>query len=419
MPPSARVTLPTTRRMASALLAAMAVLFLIARHGAAHGNVPWGAIRAFAEAALVGGLADWFAVTALFRHPLGLPIPHTAIIPDNKDRIADSMASFLRTHFLTVPVVARRLRGLNLAGAIGGFLAEPRPVTEGRLRTGLATLARDAMAVLDGEGQLGRMVRTAVSRQIDRIDLAPLLGQLLAAMLADGRHRPVLEAGLRWAGVVLEENEAMLRDIIHVRANSILRWTGLDERLANGILDGLYKLLAECIVDPEHPLRLRLEAGLASLAHDLQHDPAMRARVARAKREVLANPAMAAWMEGMWTRLRDRVLEGTRTPGGTMQVRLGGGIARMGAAIGRDPELNALVARVARRMLVGAAVRYGATIVTLVSDTVKRWDAGTITTRIEAAVGRDLQFIRINGTLVGGLVGLTLFLLDRIFTALV
>lgn len=417
MPPPARANLLTTRRAASGLLAAMAALFLIARHLAVHGAEPWAAIRAFTEAALVGGLADWFAVTALFRRPLGLPIPHTAIIPENKDRIADSMASFLRTHFLTVPVVARRLRGLNLAGAIGTFLAEPGTVARGRLQAGLATLARDAMVVLDGDGQLGRMVRTAVSRQIDRIDLAPLLGQLLAAMLADGRHRPVLEAGLRWAGTVLEDNEAMLREIIHARANAILRWTGLDERLANGILDGLYKLLAECIVDPEHPLRARLEAGLASLAHDLQHDPAMRARVARAKREVLANPAMAAWLEGMWARLRDRVLEGTRAPG-RMSARLGGGVARMGAAIGRDPDLSALVARVARRVLVGAAVRYGAAIVTLVSDTVKRWDAGTITIRMEAAVGRDLQFIRINGTLVGGLVGLTLFVMDRIFTSL-
>lgn len=406
----------TTRLVATGLLVAMAGLFVLARTMlAAPGGAPaWGYLRAFAEAAMVGGLADWFAVTALFRHPLGLPIPHTAIIPENKDRIADSLAGFLQSNFLTPQVVARRMAGLDVAGAAGTFLASPRAqADQGRLAAGAAGLAADILESLDRE-KLGGMAKQALRQQIDRIDLAPLLGQMLQAMIADGRHVPLIEALLGKTAQTLEANEALLRSLIHDRANALVRLVKLDERLANTILDGLYKLLAEAVVHPDHPLRVKIVEGLEQLAHDLVHDPEMAARVARMKAELLDNPAFTEWLDALWERGRGALLAAVRGgAGGALSGQFGVALADLGRALQTDGRLALLVNRFARRTLVGVASRYGSQIVRLVSETIRRWDARTVTARIEGAVGRDLQFIRINGTLVGGLVGLALHALDR------
>jgi uncharacterized membrane-anchored protein YjiN (DUF445 family) len=391
------------RRSATALLMAMAALYVVATRLAV-GEPFWQWPRAFAEAAMVGGLADWFAVTALFRRPLGLPIPHTAIIPENKDRIADTMAAFLRTWFLTPQVIARRMHPLNLGAALGNVLAEPARAGIPRLRDGAASLFGDILRSLDDE-RFGGIVRSALHRQLERIELAPLLGQLLHAAIADGRHQPMVEAGLRWAGATLEANEALLREMIHARANAVVRLTGLDEKVANAVLDGVYRLLAECMVDPAHPLRLRLEQALRKLADDLRHDPATRARIETVKHELLANPAIGHWLGSLWQRLREAMLRASGDPAGALSGSLGEGLASFGEALRDDFRLQRLVNRFARRTLAGLASRYGASIVTLVSETVRGWDAVTVTRRIEGAVGRDLQFIRINGTLVGGLVG--------------
>lgn len=400
------------RWLAHGLLVGMAALYLLSRHFAPV-QAGWEWARAFSEAAMVGALADWFAVTALFRHPMGLPIPHTAIIPEKKDQIADSMAGFLRANFLTPQVVARRLAGLDVAGALGGFLADPREGGEPRLRKGAAGLLGDMLQSLPGE-QLGTMLKSTVRGQLERLELAPLLGQLLEGAMADGRHRGVIEAMLRWTGITLEANEDILRKMIHERAHALLRWTGLDETLANTILDGLYKLLAECIVDPQHPLRTKLEDLLAGLAHDLRHDPVTQEKVARMKAEILANQAMGAWIDGLWERARAAAIDALSHPGGLLEGRMGAGLAGFGAALQTDARLRHQVNRFARRSLAGLAVRHGAGIVKLVSDTVRRWDARTVSERIEGAVGRDLQFIRINGTLVGGIVGLLLHAIEKI-----
>ncbi|NCU10688.1 MAG: DUF445 domain-containing protein [Sphingomonadaceae bacterium] len=400
------------RQAATALLVLMAGVFLTARHFQDL-HPAWGYVLAFSEAAMVGGLADWFAVTALFRHPLGLPIPHTAIIPENKDRIADTMAQFLRENFLIPPVVARRLAGMNLAGAAGNWLADPATGGSSRIRDGAAELLAQVLESLDPE-RLGTQVRGGLFRQIDKLEVSPLLGQMLGGAIADGRHMPVIESLVRWAGLTLEDNEELVRDLIHTRANAILRWTGLDERLANSVLDGLYKLLAEVIVDPDHPLRGKIEEGLAKLANDLQHDAELRQRVERLKGELLANPAVSNWWQGVWERLRTGMLVRLRRPEGQMGGQLGEALAELGRHLRDDPALQHQINRFARRTVVGLSVRYGDQIVRLVSETVKRWDAETVTARIEGAVGRDLQFIRINGTLVGGLVGVIIHTVDQL-----
>jgi hypothetical protein len=401
------------RLFATILLVLMAALFLAARQLEARDSA-WGFLRAFAEAAMVGGLADWFAVTALFRHPLGLPIPHTAIIPENKDRIADTMAAFLKANFLTPPVVARRLQGLNVASAAGQYLANPRG-GESRLGGGAASLIADVLESLDKE-KLGGLAKAALRSRIERLALAPLLGNLLTAMIAEGRHMPLIESLIRRAAEALEANEELIRTMIHDKANTLMRWTGLDERLANGILDGLYKLLAETVVIEDHPLRRKIEESLVSLADALVHDSAMQARVEVMKRDVLANPAFAAWLDGLWENGRAQLLRAVRgtasSGGGESSGQIGASLAELGRALQHDGRLQMLVNRFARRTLVGVVTRYGGEIVRLVSETVRRWDARTVTDRIEGAVGRDLQVIRINGTLVGGLVGVSIHAID-------
>lgn len=390
--------------MANGLLVAMAALFVLARHQV-QGHPAWGYVAAFAEAALVGALADWFAVTALFRHPLGLPIPHTAIVPAKKDRIAASMAEFLRAHFLVPHVLARRLHRFDAAGLVAQWLAQGAAADAA---PGAGALLADLVAALDPE-TMGAPARGMLIRALASVEPAPLLGEVLRAALADGRHRGMVDALLRRAGTLLEANEPALRALIHERASTLLRWTRLDERMANALLDALYALLAECVIDPQHPLRQRIDAALASLADQLIADPAMHARVNRLKAEALANPAFAAWLDRLWQRSRAGLIAALAPRDDQAEPPF----AAFGRALADDARLRAQINRVARRALAGTAHRHGDAIVRVVSDTVQRWDARTVTQRIERAVGRDLQFIRINGTLVGGLVGLALHFVER------
>jgi uncharacterized membrane-anchored protein YjiN (DUF445 family) len=396
------------RIVATGLLVVMALLFLLASR-LQHLHPGVGFVRAFAEAAMVGGLADWFAVTALFRHPLGLPIPHTAIIPRNKDRIGDTLAAFLRDNFLIPSVVARRMRSLDVAGAVGGFLASPAP--EGRLREGASRLLADILESLDQE-RLGGMVKSAVAARLRSLEVSPLLGKTLEAAMTDERHVPILDSIVTWAGRTLDANEDMIRAMIHQRAGWILRLAGLDEKLADAIVDGLRRLTIDMAVDERHPLRAKAEEAMAALAWDMQHAPEMRARVEGWKNEIVANPAVGDWVGGLWENSRAGLLKAARDPEAAMAGRFGEALKQLGETLQSDGRLKAAINQFARRAVVGAAATYGDGIVKLVSETVRSWDARTVTSRLEGAVGRDLQYIRVNGTLVGGLVGLVLHTVD-------
>jgi uncharacterized membrane-anchored protein YjiN (DUF445 family) len=396
---------------ATGLLLAMAVLFAVTR--LLEPDYPWlGYVKAFAEAAMVGGLADWFAVTALFRHPLGLPIPHTAIIPRNKDRIGEALANFINENFLIPSVVARRMRNIDVAGAAGRFLRTP--AAEGaRIRQGASRLIADIFEGLDDE-RLGGIVKSAVAARIQKMEVAPLLGHALASAINEDRHVPMLEATIRWMARALEANEALIREMVHKKANWALKIAGLDAKLADAILDGLRKLTTEMSTDPAHPVRMKVEEALAQLANDLQTKPETRAKVEEMKEQLLANRSVALWIDTLWQKGREAIIRAARNPDAAMAGRLGEVLKSMGASLEQDARIRSAINQFVRRAAAGMAQSYGSSIVKLVSETIRGWDARTVTARLEAAVGRDLQYIRINGTLVGGLVGVAIHALDTL-----
>ena len=397
--------------MATGLLVLMAAVFFTARHfEAAHPVIPY--IKAFAEAAMVGGLADWFAVTALFRHPLGLPIPHTAIIPKNKDRIGEALANFLKENFLIAPVVARRMRNLDLAGAAGRFLQAPQG-QETRIRRGASRLIADLFESLDDE-RLGGLVKSSVANRLRKTEVSPLIGHALASAINEDRHIPMLEAVIRWTARALDANEALIRDIVKKRANWVLKLAGLDEKLSDSIINGLRKLTVDMQNDPAHPVRIKIEEALAQLANDLQTKTETRAKVEEMKDQLLDNQSISLWLDTIWQKTREAIIRAARNPDAAMAGKLGEVLQSMGQSLEQDARMKAAINQFARRAVAGMAASYGGSIVKLVSETVRGWDAQTITDRLENAVGRDLQYIRINGTLVGGTVGVLLHALDAL-----
>lgn len=398
------------KRAATGLLIAMAGLFAVTRW--LEPTYPWlSYVKAFAEAAMVGGLADWFAVTALFRHPLGLPIPHTAIIPRNKDRIGEALATFINENFLVTSVVARRMRNIDVAAAAGRFLRSPAEGT--RIRHGASRLIADIFEGLDDE-RLGGIVKGAIASRIEKMQVSPLLGHALASAINEDRHVPMLEAAIRWMARALEANEDLIRQMVHKKANWVLKIAGLDAKLADAILDGLRKLTAEMSTDPAHPVRVKVEEALAQLANDLQSKPETQAKVEEMKEQLLANRSVALWIDTLWQKGREAIIRAARNPDAALAGRLGEVLRSMGASLEQDPRIRSAINQFVRRAAAGMAQSYGSSIVKLVSETIRGWDARTVTARLEAAVGRDLQYIRINGTLVGGLVGVVIHALDSL-----
>jgi uncharacterized membrane-anchored protein YjiN (DUF445 family) len=397
--------------VATGLLLVMALVFAASR--ALQPAYPWlSYVKAFAEAAMVGGLADWFAVTALFRHPLGLPIPHTAIIPRNKDRIGEALANFLKENFLIPSVVARRMRNIDVAGATGRFLQTP--AGEGtRIRAGASRLIADIFESLDDE-RLGGIVKGAIASRIRKMEVSPLLGHALASAINEDRHVPMLEAAIRWTARALEANEPLIREMVRKKANWILKLAGLDAKLADAIIDGLRKLTVEMSTDPAHPVRVKIEEALAQLANDLQTRTETRERVEHIKEQLLDNKSVSLWLDTLWQKGREAVIRAARNPDAVLAGKLGEVLRSMGGTLEKDRRIRAAINQFARRAAVGMAASYGSSIVKLVSETVRVWDARTVTARLEAAVGRDLQYIRINGTLVGGMVGLALHVVDKL-----
>jgi uncharacterized membrane-anchored protein YjiN (DUF445 family) len=250
------------------------------------------------------------------------------------------------------------------------------------------------------------MVKTAIAQRIRAVEIAPLLGQTLEAAITSERHVPMVDSIVTWAGRTLDANEDLIRAMVHQRAGWILRMAGLDEKLADAIVDGLRKLTIDMAVDPDHPVRAKAEEALATLAHGLQHDAETRAKVEAWKGEMIENEAVSTWLGGVWEKGRAGLLKGARDPDAALAGKFGEALRQLGETLQAEPRLKTAINQFARRATVGLVASYGDGIVKLVSETVRGWDAGTVSDRLEGAVGRDLQYIRINGTIVGGLVGL-------------
>ena len=392
------------RLAATLLLLVMACIFAAATwwHNA-HPALPW--IKAFTEAAMVGGLADWFAVTALFRRPLGLPIPHTAIIPANKDRIGDSLAVFLKENFLTPSVVARRLEDFDMAAAAAGWLAADRPPATSRNKRGFGPLIARIVEALDQKA-IGDLVRDAATDKLRALALSPIVADGIDATLDKGRHEPLIDAALDWGLRTLDDQESTIRGMVAEKTNWLLRLVNVDNSVSSSLISGLRKLLWEMGHDPHHPLRLRIGESLRTYAFDLRHFPETQATIEGFKDDLIANPAMGQWLQGLWDSARTGIVKSLNDPGKAQSGKLGEAMKALGLRLGEDDALRAAINLHLRRAAVGLVNDYGDEIVSLVSDTVRGWDAGTVTEKLETAVGRDLQFIRINGTIIGGLVGL-------------
>lgn len=390
--------------IATSLLVVMAAVFMIARR---YDDVyPWlGYVRAFAEAAMVGGLADWFAVTALFRHPLGVPIPHTAIIPRNKDRIGDNLATFLRANFLTPAIVARRLERFDMAAAAGRWLAAPARL--GRSRGGFKRLVQQTLEALDNDA-IGGLVRNMTAGRLRAMEISPLLGSAVEGAIEGNRHEPLVDAVIQWASRTLDANEYLIRDAVRDRTTWLLRIASVDDTIADRIIDALRNMLDEVAGDPGHPLRERVTQGLRDFAFDLRHLPETRERVESIKNELIDHPEVGNYLSGLWSSAKAAILRAVNDPDAALAGRLGEAARQLGETLESDPKLRSAVNLNVRRAIVGIVAEYGDELVRIVSDTVRGWDTRTVTDRIENAVGRDLQYIRINGTLIGGLVGLTI-----------
>lgn len=405
------------RLAATLLLVAMAAVFALTLHfGNIHPALPW--VRAFAEAAMVGGLADWFAVTALFRHPLGLPIPHTAIIPSNKDRIGDSLASFLKENFLTPSVVARQLESVDIVGAAARWLAAP--ATEqpgGDERSQIGPLLAQVIALLD-EPRITEIVRTAAADRMRSMALSPLVADAVDTTLNKRRHEPMLDSAIDWALTTLDDQQSTIRAMVKDRTNWLLRAISVDKSVSESLISGVRSLLYEVSQDPDHPLRGKLEAALRNWAFDLRHFPESQAPVEAFKVDLIENPALAAWISSLWDSARAGLVKRLSAPApanskAKSDDKLAEALVAIGQRLEGDAALRQSLNRQIRRLIIGVVQRYGADIVSLVSDTVRKWDASTVTDKLETAVGRDLQFIRINGTLIGGSVGVAIHAVGR------
>ncbi len=394
------------RLAATLLLLAMACVFAAATYWHdTHPALPW--VQSFAEAAMVGGLADWFAVTALFRHPLGIPIPHTAIIPANKDRIGDSLATFLRENFLTPGVVARRLEEIDMAGAAATWLTADRAPGTGTRKRGFGPLIARIIEALDQKA-IGDLVRDAATEKLHALALSPIVADAIDTTLDNSRHEPLIESAIDWGLRTLDDQESTIRGMVADRTNWLLRMVNVDERVSGSLITGLRKLLWEMGHDPHHPLRRRIGESLRTYAFDLRHFPETQATIEGFKDDLIANPAMAQWLESLWGEARTGIVTGLTAPGKGTTGKLGTAMKALGQKLTTDAPLRAAINLHVRRAAVGLVHDYGDEIVSLVSDTVRKWDARTVTETLETAVGRDLQFIRINGTLIGGLIGLAI-----------
>jgi uncharacterized membrane-anchored protein YjiN (DUF445 family) len=391
------------RRMkgyAGSLLIVAVITYALTRH---HGGAV-GFVNSGAEAAMVGGLADWFAVTALFRSPLGLPIPHTAIIPTRKDALGRSLESFVASNFLSADVVRDKVIRARVSARVGSWLCDP--VHAARVGNELATATRAAIRVLRDE-DVTAVLETAVLRRVAALPWAPPLGRLLGQIVEDGTHHRLVDLAIDEAhGWLLANSEA----VISIVAEQAPAWSPkfLDDAVAGRAYRELLRFVREVQADPQHPLRLALDSLLGRVADDLRNDPYTIHRVELIKERLLNHPDVREGVASVWSTARRLLLEAIDDENGELRRRTAAGLADLGRRLAADEALQGKVDGYLADAAAHAAGAYSSEVATVISDTIARWDGAEASRRIELQVGRDLQFIRINGTVVGALAGLAI-----------
>jgi uncharacterized membrane-anchored protein YjiN (DUF445 family) len=397
------------KRRATGLLLFMAGAFVVVT--VLTDDEGWaGYLRAALEASLVGGLADWFAVTALFRHPLGVPIPHTAVIRERKDQFGATLGEFVQQNFLSADAISERVRASNAIERVAEWLVVPENAQTvaahaSEIVVGVADLLReeDVHDLIDGE----------MRRAVEAVPLAPLAGRALGFMTAEGRHQELLDAVLRGVQRYLDDH----RDSLRARFGSQSPWWlpgAVEDRLFERLADGFGTLLQSVNDDPNHELREHFDARVRELVVRLQHDPDLAARGEQLKQDLLAHPELRVWTASLWTDLKANLRNQAGDPDSALRTRTSVAVVAAANRLRDDPVLQERAER-----LVDSAVRYVVEhfqdeLASLVSGTIARWDGDETSRRLELLLGPDLQFIRINGTIVGGIAGVAIHAISQL-----
>ncbi|MDX3233264.1 DUF445 domain-containing protein [Streptomyces sp. ME19-01-6] len=402
------------KTVATAMLLAVAAAYALATWARAAGAGGWaGYAAAAAEAGMVGALADWFAVTALFRRPMGLPIPHTAIIPTKKDQLGVSLGEFVGENFLSGDVVRLRLRSVGIGSRLGTWLAEPAHAD--RVTAELATALRGALTVLR-DSDVQAVVGEAITRRADAQEIAPGLGKMLERIVADGGHHRVVDlVCLRAHDWLVEHNESVMEAV----AGGAPGWTPrfVDRKVGERVYKELLRFVSEMRDMPAHPARGALDRFLADFAGDLQSDTDTRARVERLKGEVLGRSEVQDLIASAWASVRAMIVAAAEDERSELRLRARAAILSLGTRLATEGRLRAKVDGWLEDAAVYVVTTYRDEITSLITETVAGWDAEHTSRKIEAHIGRDLQFIRINGTVVGALAGLVIYTVSRLLGA--
>jgi uncharacterized membrane-anchored protein YjiN (DUF445 family) len=393
------------KRLATGLFLLAAAVFLACVLIGSSAGAWVGYVQATAEASMVGALADWFAVTALFRHPMGLPIPHTAIIPRKKDQIGASLGTFVQENFLTRAVIEEKLTTVDVPGRLGDFLAAP-----GRAErlAGDASAALSALTDLLRDEELQPAVAALVDRKLHGTPAAPIVARALELVVDGDRHQEVLSVALRGLARFLDENRVVFRAQLGDASPAwVPDW--VDDRVFVRAFNGVQQFLEEVGADPQHELRRAYEARLRAYIHALRTDPSTGARAEELKKELLEHPAVRQWSGSLWTNAKNAVLAAAADPDSELRARMTGMIGDLARLLQTDPKVRELVQRHAHTVAGYLVERFSGDVADLVGSTVQRWDTEETSHRIELQVGRDLQWIRVNGTVVGGLAGLLIY----------
>jgi uncharacterized membrane-anchored protein YjiN (DUF445 family) len=397
------------RRMklvALSFLVGATVLFLFCQWAEANGAGAWaGYVAAASEAGMVGALADWFAVTALFKHPLGIPIPHTAIIKRKKDQLGEGLGAFVRENFMSAEVVETKLRDAEVAGRLGKWLSEPAHAE--RVAAEASTVLRVGVEMLRDE-DVQQVLDRMIVRRLAEPQWGPPVGRVLGTLLAENRQEALIQLladrAFQWS---LNAGEVIERVIERDSPTWSPRWVDhlVGDRIHRELMDFTDKVRR----NPDHELRRSANRFLFEFADDLQHDEATIARAEKVKEQLMARDEVTRAAETAWNTLKRLILESVDDPSSALRTRIADSVVHIGESLRDDGELRDKVDNWIIRAAQHLVSQYGAEITTIITDTIERWDADEASRRIELHVGRDLQFIRINGTVVGALAGLIIY----------